>query len=408
MSNRRRTILLALAGLLLLAVLIYQVPFVKAAVDWRAEKMQLYVKNVANPPGPVPTALPVTQRPATPGPTKPAPTAAPTSPLPTPTSAPLPAQVLLPSPAWEKQTPNNCGPATLSMALHMYGWEGTQADIADQIKPVLQDRNVNPEELVYYVRNNAGWLNIEYRVAGNINLLKRMLAANYPVIIEGTTELDPNDALGPNDDLWAAHYLLLTGYDDATQSFTVQDSYHGADRSVTYQQLEAEWQPFNYLYLFFYLPSEQAEIQSILGADWDPDANRQHALELAQAATEADPKDAFGWFNLGSNLVFFERYDEAGTAYDQSRQIGLPLRMFRYQFGPFIAYFQSNRIEDLMVLTDYARGVTEMSEETWLWYGWGLYRQNDFKGAREAWNKALSINPKYGDAEYAINFLNGQ
>ena len=176
MSNRIRTIFLALAGLLLLAVLIYQVPFIKAAVDWRAEKMQLYVKNVVNPPGPVPTALPVTQSPVTPGPTKPAPTAAPTSPLPTPTRAPLPAQVSLPSPAWEKQTPNNCGPATLSMALHMYGWEGSQADIADQIKPVLQDRNVNPEELVYYVRNNAGWLNIEYRVAGNIDLLKRMRA----------------------------------------------------------------------------------------------------------------------------------------------------------------------------------------------------------------------------------------
>jgi tetratricopeptide (TPR) repeat protein len=245
-------------------------------------------------------------------------------------------------------------------------------------------------------------------VAGNLDLLKRMLAANYPVIIEGTTELDPNDALGPNDDLWAAHYLLLTGYDDDTQSFTVQDSYHGADRTVTYEQLETEWEPFNYLYLFFYLPNEEAEIQSIMGPDWDENANRQHALELAQADTAANPNDAFAWFNLGSNLVYFERYDEAANAYDRSRQIGLPLRMFRYQFGPFIANFQSNRIDDLLVLTDYARGVTEMSEETWLWYGWALYRKNDFKGALNAWNKALSIHPGYGDAEYAIKYLNGQ
>jgi tetratricopeptide (TPR) repeat protein len=147
-------------------------------------------------------------------------------------------------------------------------------------------------------------------------------------------------------------------------------------------------------------------LKSILGADWDADQNRRRALEIAQADTAADPDDAFAWFNLGSNLVYFERYDEAGLAYDRAREIGLPLRMFRYQFGPFIAYFQSNRIDDLLVLTDYARGVTEMSEETWLWYGWGLYRKDDIDGALAAWNKALSIRPGYTDAQYAIDFVN--
>lgn len=406
-------IALALAGFLLLSVLVYQIPNVKSAVDWRTEKFGLYVKNVLNPPGPVPTALPTT----TPFPTEegtlthtttPEPALTPTSPAsPTAASAPLPAQVTLDPPAWEQQTPNNCGPATLSMALRMYGWTGTQAEIADQVKPVLQDRNVNPEELAWYVRNNAGWLNIEYRVAGDLPLLKRLLAARYPVIVESVTSLDPNDALGPNDDLWAAHYLLLTGYDDDTQTFTVQDSYHGANLTVAYSQLETDWKAFNNLYIVFYLPQEQAELQSILGADWDADANRQRALELAQAETQAAPQDTFAWFNLGSNLVYFERYNDAANAYDKSREIGLPLRMFRYQFGPFIAYFQSNRNDDLLALTDYARGVTEMSEETWLWYGWALYRKDDFKGARAAWNKALEIRPGYVDAQYALNFLTG-
>lgn len=406
-------IALALAGFLLLSVLVYQIPNVKSAVDWRTEKFGLYVKNVLNPPGPVPTALPTT----TPFPTEegtlthtttPEPALTPTSPAsPTAASAPLPAQVTLDPPAWEQQTPNNCGPATLSMALRMYGWTGTQTEIADQIKPVLQDRNVNPEELAWYVRNNAGWLNIEYRVAGDLPLLKRLLAARYPVIVESVTSLDPNDALGPNDDLWAAHYLLLTGYDDDAQTFTVQDSYHGANLTVAYSQLETDWKAFNNLYIVFYLPQEQAELQSILGADWDADANRQRALELAQAETQAAPQDTFAWFNLGSNLVYFERYNDAANAYDKSREIGLPLRMFRYQFGPFIAYFQSNRNDDLLALTDYARGVTEMSEETWLWYGWALYRKDDFKGARAAWNKALEIRPGYVDAQYALNFLTG-
>lgn len=408
--SKTKKIILAFAGLILAGVLIYQIPSIKLAVDWRVEKYILYVGNVVKPPGRVPTALPVTRVPPTQTPlttpqVDPTPGAFPT---PTATLEPLPAQVALISPPYEKQAPNNCGPATLSMALHLYGWEGNQVDIAKLIKPVSQDRNVNPEEMIWYVRNEAGWLNMDYRVAGDVQLLKRLLARNFPVIIEGTTALDPNDALGPNDDLWAAHFLLLTGYDDDAQTFTVQDSYRGADIKVSYQQLETEWKPFNYVYMFFYLPQEEAEIKSLLGADWDADANRQKALDIAQAATEADPKDSFAWFNVGSNLVYFERYEEAALAFDESREIGLPLRMFRYQFSPFIAYFQSNRIEDLLVLTDYARGVTDMSEETWLWYGWALYRKDKFKDAEAAWRKALSIRPGYPDAIYALNFVGAQ
>ena len=53
---------------------------------------------------------------------------------------------------------NNCGPATLSMALHVYNWNGDQFDISNVIKPERDDRNVNPEEMVFWVRNYAGWL----------------------------------------------------------------------------------------------------------------------------------------------------------------------------------------------------------------------------------------------------------
>ena len=79
--------------------------------------------------------------------------------------------------------------------------------------------------------------------------------------------------------------------------------------------------------------------------------------------------------------------------------------MFRYQFGPFIANFQANRIDDLLALTTYALQRTDMSEETWLWHGWALYRKGDTKGAIDNWHKALSIHPKYKDALYALSFV---
>jgi tetratricopeptide (TPR) repeat protein len=236
---------------------------------------------------------------------------------------------------------------------------------------------------------------LEYRVGGSIEQLKRLISANYPVIVESVTSLDPNDALGPTDDLWAAHYLLLTGYDDARQEFTIQDSYHGADLKISYTKLEQEWRPFNNLYIVIYFPQFEDEMKSLLASNWDPGLNRQIALDSSQALISDPSADAFSWFNYGSNLVYFDRYEEAALAYDKARELGLPLRMFRYQFGPFLAYFHSNRNDDLLVLTDYARSVTDMSEEAWLWYGYGLYRKGDYAGARKAWEKADSINPKF-------------
>jgi len=409
--SKRNTIVLAGIVILLLGLLVLQIPAVNERVAWRYEVGKTYIKNVLNPVGDVPTAIPNPTSETTPTAVAITETTVPTEQVietvavPTSTLEPLPAQAFLVSPRYEKQTPNNCGPAALSMMLHMYGWDGSQKDISDVIKPVNGDRNVNPEEMAFWVRNYAGWLRIEYRVGGDIETLKRLIAANYPVIVEGTTSLNPGDTGWPDDDLWAAHYLLLTGYDDATRTFTVQDTYRGPDKSVPYEQLESEWKPFNYLYMVIYLPEEEPELQRLLGSNWDPDLNRQNSLTASQAATEEDPSDAFAWFNLGSNLVYFERYEEANVAYDKAREIGLPQRMFRYQFGPFIANFHAHRTDDLLALTNYALQRTDMSEETWLWHGWALARQGDTTGAIENWRRALSIHPGYEDALYALNYV---
>lgn len=404
----KRSILWISTGMLVLAILLYQIPAISSLIAWRYEVAKTYARNVINPVGKVPTAV-----------RNPISTKAPDIPTTSPTALPsvqetavpatstpirIPVQARLESPPYEKQTPNNCGPAALSMMLHMFGWNGSQKDISDVIKPVNGDRNVNPEEMAYWVRNYAGWLRIEYRVGGELETLKRLIAAGYPVIIEGTTSLNPDDSGWPDDDLWAAHYLLLTGYDDSTQIFIVQDTYRGPDRKISYEQLDMDWKPFNYLYLVVYLPEQEEQIKSLLASDWDLDQNRQKALEVAKAATVAGPSNAFAWFNLGSNLVYFERYEEANAAYDKARELGLPQRMFRYQFGPFIANFQTNRTDDLLALTEYALQRTEMSEEAWLWHGWALYRTGDLPGAIADWRKALSIRPGYEDALYALNF----
>ena len=399
--------------LLVVGVLLYQVPAINIRLSWRVDVAITYIRNVINPVGQMPTPLPQPAAAVTPFPSQtptnqPAeqplitPAPGPTSTR-TPTSTALPQSINLGSPSWEKQTPNNCGPATLSLYLRSHNWEGNQTDISDLLKPETGDRNVNVEELIYYVRTQAGWLNAEYRVGGDIELLKRFLAAGLPVMIEEGDLLD--EGYWPDDDRWAGHYLLLSGYDEITQTFIAQDTFRSPDRNVPYQSVAESWQAFNNVYLLVYRTDQTEMVKSILGEDWDPDINRQKALELAQSQTIQDPNNAYAWFNLGSNQVYFERYHEAALAYDTARQVGLPQRMLRYQFGPFFAYFFSGRNDDLLALTKYALQRTPNSEETLLWRGWGRYRAGETSRAMDDFQAALEENPFYQDAKYALEYV---
>ena len=404
-----------LAGILL-ALLVYQIPRVQRAVDWRMDIAITYLTHILRPSAMLPPPVVKSHlagdfQTATPLPptatTQPSPTPL-ISPTPTLTPTPIPSQVALTPPAYDeakdKQDWNNCGPATLALYLRYYGWKGDQFDISRIIKPERDDRNVNVEELVYYVRSYAGWLNAEFRVAGDIDILRKLLAEGVPVMIEKTFTTDRK--YWPEDDRWSGHYLLITGFDDQQRLFTAQDSEIGPNQRFDYDMLDGYWQSFNRVYILVYPPEKEAAIQSILGEQWDRAKNREHALKVAQAETEKDQNNAFAWFNLGSNLVYFERYIEAAQAYDQARLIGLPQRMFRYQFGPFMAYFHSGRTEDLMALTKYALEITRVSEEAMLWRGWGFYRLGDKSAALSMFRAALKVRPDYEDALYAIDFVN--
>ncbi len=238
-----------LAGLALIAVLLFQIPAVKDRYGWRVDFAEAYLRGVIDPvkPLPAPQVAPDKQESdqklamvpsaeganrshvifsnATPSPIpteQPGPTvtAAATLAPPAPTLPPtaIPEKMELPPPKWEKQDINNCGPTTLALYLRFYGWQGDQTTIASVVKPKKEDRNVNVEELVGYVNTKVSGLEVQYRVGGDVDTLKRLVAAGFPVMIEETFMMD--ESYWPNDDRWAGHYLLVTGYDDASQRFT--------------------------------------------------------------------------------------------------------------------------------------------------------------------------------------------
>jgi hypothetical protein len=410
------TIVLAL---IVLGVFIYKIPRVNRAINYRLDIAITYVLRLINPVSSLPTPA-VKNESEIPDPAvttesvatfTPEPTLTPVfTPTATLVPTPIPAQSQLVPPAYDetrdKQDWNNCGPATMALYLRYFGWEGNQFDISKVIKPTRDDRNVNVEELVQFIRTKTGWLNAEFRVGGDLDTLKKLIAAGIPVMIEETFTTDRQ--YWPDDDQWSGHYLLVTGYDDGVQEFTVHDTEVGPNQKMTYQELDENWESFNRVYIMVYPPERETDIQLALGADWDADVNRQNALDAAQKAALSEPKNKFAWFNVGTNLVYFEKYNEAAEAYDTARMLGLPQRMLRYQFGPFIAYFHSLQTDELMVLTRYALDITRTSEEAMLWRGWAEYRRGNSSQALSYFRDALRIRPDYVDATYAIDYLNSE
>jgi tetratricopeptide (TPR) repeat protein len=288
--------------------------------------------------------------------------------------------------------------------LGYFGTQLGQDEIGAALRTNPDDKNVNPEELAEYARRQGYTAHV--LVNGTSERLRLLLSNGLPVLVETWLEDEPNNGMG--------HYRLLTGYDDARAEWIAFDSYeqHGlrnadptgpyAGIAIPYNQFEQLWKVFNRTYIVVY-PADQAVIaDSILGDEIDVGSMWSSALDTAQHEIAAQPDDAFAWFNLGSDLVALDRFAEAADAYDHARRLGLPWRMLWYQFGPFHAYQQSGRYQEVVALAEATLATTTSVEELFYWRGQGMAALGDVTTAREAWQQALALNPHYTDAAAAL------
>lgn len=286
----------------------------------------------------------------------------------------------------EAQRFNNCGPTTLRMYLSFFGYtKDTQVEIANVLKPNKDDRNVSPEEIISYAESKG--FHAIVRVNGNLERLKQILSNNLPVMIE--EGYDPPRA----HEGWMGHYLLLTGYD--ADGITAQDSYNGPNQHVPWQNVDATWRNFNRTYLLIYTDAQAPMVREILGEDMDDAAMYVRAAQRAREEWKANPNDAFAAFNLGSSLVGLREYDSAAQAFDQARQLKLPWRMLWYQFGPYKAYYQTGRYQELAALADATLKPTGDLEESYYYKGLALEKLGRGAEARNMFQVALKFNPNY-------------
>ncbi|HSO27412.1 MAG TPA: C39 family peptidase [Anaerolineales bacterium] len=327
-------------------------------------------------------------------------------PSPTPTLVPtaIPASLQLEGVVHEYQKFNNCGPATLSMALSYWGWEGNQLDTRAFLRPLaddVDDKNVNPGEMANYINEQTDYRAL-VRVGGEIPLLTQLLAAGFPVIVEKGFE--------PPGEEWMGHYALLTGYEDERARFITQDAYIMANLPVPYAELEPRWRDFNSVYVVIYPPEQESQVMDILGEHADPQANFQAAAERARLESEnlAGRDRFFALYNLGSSLVGLGDYQGAAMAYDEAFLVyselpkeQRPWRMLWYQDGPYAAYYNVGRYQDVINLADTTLSVLAKKtlEEAFYWRGLAREGLGNRDGAVQDLQKAFQLNPYSTDAE---------
>ena len=319
-----------------------------------------------------------------------------------PVATALPPRVQLEGIRHSFQTWNNCGPATISMALSRYGSVIGQSEAARSLKPDPDDKNVSPGELAEYARGQGYGALV--RVNGDRDRLRALLAEGVVVVVETWFIPEPNDEMG--------HYRVLTGYEDdaagptgtATPGggyFTAADSFDGPHVRLSFDAFDRLWRVFNRTYVPVYPLELSAVVTRNLGADLDDRAMFTTASAHAEREIAAG-EDVFGWFNLASSLNGLGDTAGAAKAYDRARALKLPWRMLWYQFGPFEAYAARARWSDVLALADANLKNAPNLEESHYWRGRALAAQGRPEEARKAWERALSLNPGFRPAQEAL------
>lgn len=407
--NKKRRFLFGLIAVIILGAFLLALPPVWSRVAFHAQQIYAEIKYKLNPPEqivftPAQTGLGVTSTATvaatnTPQAATPEPSATPTL-----TPTPLPASAFLKGVKAEPQAWNNCGPATLSMYLSYWRWAGTQLDIAPVVKPNDRDKNVMPYELQNYVLNNTEYQAI-VRVGGDVQTLKTLINAGFPVMIEKGFDVSGEG--------WMGHYELVIGYDDEKSEFKTQDSYFLISKpgttsfTIGYDELYRNWRAFNYVFLLVYPPEKENDVLDLLGPLADEKTAIQIASERARADATAltDVRDQFfAWFDLGSSLVNQQSYSDAASAYDQAYTIypsipdaDRPWRMIWYQTGPYFAYHYSGRYQDVINLaTTTLNAMSEpILEESYYWRAMAEIETGDQTSAVADLRESLNVHENF-------------
>ena len=214
------------------------------------------------------------------------------------------------------QTWNNCGPASVVMALSNLGIDVTQEVARLALRGPDVSRGMPAQNVSPWVGEQFG-LKAVVRTNGTRELVRTLVANGFPVIVTQWLYDAPSRI---------AHYRVVRGYDDATGVFVVNDPMRGASVALPYAWFDTSWQVFLYRYLVIYRPADETRVRAIVGPDWDDSVMRAHMYARAQVETAQGGHDA--WLALGEAAYQAGRYEESVAAFEKGLALGTATGVF--------------------------------------------------------------------------------
>lgn len=240
------------------------------------------------------------------------------------------------------QTFNNCGPATLSMALSYFDINQSQKILGDSLRPYQIPSGDNDDKSVFLPELTAKaeeyGLVAYHRPAGDIDTLKQFISHDIPVITRTWLNLEED----------ISHYRLVRGY---TPTHLIQDdSYTNKNLSFLYSDFLALWQSFNYEYVVIAPKEKQALVEQILSENLSEKSAWEKSLAISQQEFQDNPNNFYAKFNGSTALYRLGRYQESVAMYESVQHL-LPKRMLWYQLEPILAYYKLGQQDKVLAVT---------------------------------------------------------
>lgn len=319
------------------------------------------------------------------------------SPSPTPTPIPLiiPTNYEIPIRTHVFQHFNNCGPASLSMALSYFDVYVSQEELGRQLRPYQVANGDNDDKSVTLteLKIKAEELGFAafHRPNGNIDILTKFISQDIPVITRTLTHL--------SEDI--GHYRVVRGY--SKTSIIQDDSLQGKGLFYTYEEFLALWKEFNFEYLVIVPKGKIAIAKQILGSELDEKVSWQTAATNSEKALLENPDDIYARFNLSVALYNSGNYKRSVQEFEKV-EAKLPFRTLWYQVEPILAYYELGEYDKVFQITDKILQNQNLAfSELYIIRGDIYSTQGNLDLAKKEYEKAVFYNTSLKQAQIKLN-----
>ncbi len=339
-------------------------------------------------------------------------------PPPTPIPTPIPrkgqldlsqAITAIAAPGAPEYTWENAAPVLLGVLLQYQNVTVDASSLAAKLRPNPLDAAVFPYEIEDYIFNQTS-LQALYRFGGDIEILRRMVDAGLPVLLQKT--YTGTDVAG-----WAAEYALVVGFDDFEQRLELIVLREGSMRSeqILYEDFMPAWLPFGYAYFAILPTGRSGDLARILGENFSDTRNYAVAMEIIDIGLQRNLVQTYWSYFAGATLLTYQgEYQRAALLYDDAFFLSYrmpeeqrPWRALWYNSRPYWAYYYTGDFERVITLADetLTNGGNRGLEESLYWRAMARNVLGNLTGALADVQAALQVHPQFGPGLYLLEQL---